>query len=670
MPTTPPGPFTKGDLFDPTRVAWLWDADEVDTLIREIHAHPYITFDLENTGLDEHAYEGGPTNGGVAARIVLLSLTLAKSLDDLDPVTWLIPLSHKGASLFPIWQQVITLIAEALLDCGADLTAHNGRYDCRWIFAHTGVDLTTHLSWDTMVAEHLLDENTSTKLKVRAPRRFAVSSWADVDLSTPGAAERVPLLELGYYAARDTYWTWRVRVAQQHELWLLDSDEPNGSETADEREMIRLGSHLEFCVMPMVRNLAAVEQRGFRLDQGWVAEELAQVDDIVEKASAELVALFDPTEEMHGAEPSWAPTSNWFRAWSDHQVEKGRLRIDAMTGTGRPQWNSAVLRRQTREGNPVAERLLELRQAAKKAEFLRSWQELVTPDSRIHASYNVGRVSTGRLSSSEPNLQQVTKTLKPAFVPDPGMLVVEIDYSQIELRAAAFIARCEPMIEAYQRGDDLHRLMAAQITKKDPADVTPDERQRAKASNFGLLYMQSPEGFQTYAETAYGVVLTLEQAYESYNAFFSLWDGMEQWHQSIVNTVTHDGQVVSPLGRVRRVPNALTGDPYLVSEAARQACNAPVQSFASDIMQVVAADISGVFGNPVPDVQMVSTVHDSIVLQVPADNWKRAVAQTMRRMIEPHHLLEPMGCYLDVPLAVEATCGTRWGRGDVAVIVS
>src|SRR3546814_15537979 len=93
--------FTQGDLFDPTRVAWIRDADEIDTLVREIHRHPYITFDIEGTGLDEHATEGGPTNGGVAARVTLPQLTLARSLDHLDPVPWLVPRSHKGASLFP-----------------------------------------------------------------------------------------------------------------------------------------------------------------------------------------------------------------------------------------------------------------------------------------------------------------------------------------------------------------------------------------------------------------------------------------------------------------------------------------------------------------------------------------------------------------------------------------
>lgn len=663
-------PFQQGDTFDPTRVAWIRDADEIDTLIREIHRHPYITFDIEGTGLDEHATEGGPTNGGVAARVALLQLTLAKSLDDLDPVTWLVPLSHKGASLFPQWVEILTRLATALRDSGADLTGHNARFDCRWIFAFTGVDLTPHLSWDTMVVEHLLDENTTTKLKVRASRRFGIARWDDVDLSSPGAAERVPLLDLGLYGARDTYWTWRVRVCQQHELWLMPDDEPDGNEPDEEREMIRLGSHVEFCVMPMVRNLAAVEQRGFRLDQEWVDSELAEVDAIVAAASDDLAALFTDTEEMTAADVSWAPTSNWFRTWADQQVAAKRLRIDSMTGKGRPQWNSAVLKRQQREGNEVAGRLLELRQAAKRAEFLRAWLELVSPASRIHASYNVGRVSTGRLSSSDPNLQQVTKALKPAFVPDPGMLVVELDYSQIELRVAAFIARCQPMIDAYVRGDDLHRLMAAQVTGKDPDDVTPEERQRGKAANFGLLYMQTPEGFQTYAETAYGVMLTLEQAYESYDAFFETWDGMAQWHQRVIHTLTRDGQIVSPLGRVRRLENALTGDPYLVAEAARQGCNAPVQSFASDVMQTVAAGISGGFGHPVPDVQMVSTVHDSLVAQVPADDWKTPVARMMRRMINPHPLLEPMGCFLDVPLAVEATVGTRWGRGDIAVVTS
>src|SRR3546814_19762957 len=110
--------------------------------------------------------------------------------------------------------------------------------------------------------------------------------------------------------------------------------------------------------------------------------------------------------------------------------------------------------------------------------------------------------------------------------------------------------------------------------------------------------MQTPEGFQTYAETAYGVVLTLEQAYESYSAFFSLWDGMAQWHQRVITTLTHAGPIVSPLGRVRRLANAHPAHPSLVPEAARQACTAPVQPFASATIQTTPADTPGRSDHP------------------------------------------------------------------------
>src|SRR3546814_1697205 len=124
--------------------------------------------------------------------------------------------------------------------------------------------------------------------KQKTAYEMRISDWSSDVCSSD---LRVPLLELGLYGARDTYWTWRVRVCQQHELWLMPDDEPDGNEPDEEREMIRLGSHVEFCVMPMVRNLAAVEQRGFRLDQEWVDQELAEVDGRSEEHTSELQSL-------------------------------------------------------------------------------------------------------------------------------------------------------------------------------------------------------------------------------------------------------------------------------------------------------------------------------------------------------------------------------------------
>jgi DNA polymerase-1 len=641
--------------FDATLVSWA-DDDTIDLALESVRSASHVSFDLETTGLNEFA---------PGARVALLSLTVPRR-GEMNAHTWLIPLSHKKGPWFGEWREILRRFAIAMQETEAPLIAHNGPFDVRWIAAHTGIDLSPFLAWDTMVAEHLLDENSSTKLKECVPRRFNVKRWDDFDLSSPGAAERAPLIQLGLYAARDTYWTWILYLAQQRDLWLADGLDPD--EDPDASQGIRLGNLTVECVMPMLRNLTNVQVQGLRLDQEWVHDRLESLSQEEEQEFSDLVARYEVENSI--GDPSFAPTSKWFRAWTAQAVEKGDLRVDALTRKGIPQWNKTVLKRQEREGREIASKLLVLRQASKQQEFLRSWMDLVSPESRIHAKYNVGRVSTGRLSSSEPNLQQVTKALKPAFIPTPGYYIAEIDYSQIELRAAAFIARCTPMIEAYQHGDDLHRLMAAEVTGKSPEEVTALERQQAKAANFGFLYGQEAFGFVNYAESSYGVLLTLEQAVAMRNAFFERWEGMEQWHMAVSRRVRRNGFVTSPVGRVRRLEDALGGDEYLVAQAERQAINSPVQSFASDIMQLTAADIGGQFGNPVPRVRIVGTVHDSLVVEVPIDDWQRCIGRAMQRMINPHKLLERLGCRLDVPLAVEASVGSRWGLADVATVVS
>jgi DNA polymerase I-like protein with 3'-5' exonuclease and polymerase domains len=956
--------------FDASLVSWA-DDGTIEVALEAVRSASHVSFDLETTGLNEYA---------PGARVVLLSLTLPKR-GEMNAHTWLIPLSHKKGAWFGEWREILRRFAIAMQETGAPLIAHNGPFDVRWIAAHTGIDLSDRLTWDTMVAEHLLDENSSTKLKECVPRRFQVKRWDDFDLSSPGAAERAPLIQLGLYAARDTFWTWILYLAQQRDLWLADGLDPD--EDPDSSQGIRLGNLAVECVMPMVRNLTGVQVRGLQLDQEWVREHLETLEQDEARERSVLVPRYKVENSI--GDPSFAPTSKWFRAWTAQAVEKGDLRVDSLTGRGVPQWNKTVLNRQAREGSEVATKLLALRQASKQQEFLRSWMELVSPNSRIHANYNVGRVSTGRLSSSDPNLQQVSKALKPAFIPTPGYYIAEIDFSQIELRMAAFIARCEPMMEAYRRGDDLHRLMAAEVTQKDPGEVSGAERQQAKACiaagslvdtdrgpvpieevmledlvwdggnwvrhggvvyqgirkvaswdgltatadhlvllqdsstvcfgyaytnsrhlartspsftaagvpssgglhsegrassqdaprdvhpmrevlqegccehysrnrpgvymptccevrprssgggtggavrrdgaavqaprhrddqelwgsrnqgavsvprgvhslglgeiaspdvprsghrsdrlgrglrggelaldlqvresgeqavnatcsvhgsggcpnafvapaetgrssvptvppvgpsvaiegskppgdsevpeepqgspvydianagpkhcfsvsgrlvhncNFGFLYGQEAPGFVNYAESSYGVLLTLDEAVEMREAFFTRWEGMAEWHESVARRVRREGFVTSPIGRVRRLEDALGNDAYLVAQAERQAINSPVQSFASDIMQMTAADIGGQFGNPVPRVRIVGTVHDSLVVEVPIDDWQRSVGRVMRRMINPHHLLERLGCYLDVPLAVESSVGTRWGLSDVATVVS
>jgi len=649
--------------FDPAYVTWGLTDTDLRHLGAAIVDADEVVIDLETTGLAEYAWSGGPQNGGYPARIVLVSLTLPTAGVAM-PTTWVVPLSHPDSVWLGRWREVITRIAGWLKAAGRPILNQNLKFDFRWLYAHTGVDLSHLLIWDTLVSSHLLDENASTKLKERAPATFDVSRWDDFDLSTPGAAERVPIVDLGLYAARDTFWTWRLASAHRERMFLSGEGDQPASD--DEVEDARLGRLAVWCAMPTMSTLTAIEQRGMVLDRDWVVDQLGQHQTEAEVLSAKLANRYRFDEH----EASFAPTSLWFRDWTTKAIEDGQLTVAEMTPNGNPRWSKGVLIRQARLGSEVAADLLELRNHTKKSEFLTSWLVHVDPTGVIHSTYNYGRVVTGRLSSSDPNMQQVTSSLKPAFVPRPGHVFIDLDYSQVELRVAAFISRCEPMLEALRRGDDLHRLLAARITGKDPADVLPSERHGGKSANFGLLYAMSAAGFQTYAETVYGVVFTEEEAIAVRAAFFDTWVGIADWHAQSIARAHRTGQVTSPIGRVRRLPDIWDGNDYLSSAAERQAINSPVQGFASDLMQMAAASIEGRLPgvDPVPGAAIVATVHDDIVVEAPTEDWKRIALDCQDRMTTIGRHLRRLDCDLDVPLTVGVTVGTRWGLDDVGAL--
>lgn len=648
------------DTFDPETIRWVIDDDHLPGLLDAVRASSCVVIDLETTGLDEHAVDPVP------ARVVLASLTLPRSPDDEDPPTYVIPLSHPDSPLHGWWRMALIKLCKAMM--GKPIVNHNLKFDLRWLYAMTGLDLSRQYAWDTQLSSHLLDENSSTRLKERAPTTFGIDRWdEDFDLTQPGAAERVPLFDLGVYAARDTYWTWRLAQRHQRTMWLGDhaGDEPIDPE---DFENARLGKLSRWCVMPTGASLTAIEQRGIALDVEWVRDEIAAEQALRDDTYDRLVGLYgDPDPER---EPSLAPTSLWFKAWTERAVEAGDLRVISYTDTGKPQWSKSVLTRLARAARDRGEKvnvpqlLLDHRQSVKGLEFLMSWLAEVTPNGRIHTSYHAGRVVSGRLSSSSPNMQQVTGRLKPAFIPSPGHVLAELDYSQVEMRAAAHVAKCTSMIEAFQKGDDLHRLLAARVTGKAPEDVTPEERQGGKAGNFGFLFGMGAEGFRDYAENTYGVSFTHEEAEDVYRAFFDQWPEMAVWHARTIQRARIEGQVVSPIGRVRRVPEVWGGDS---GRAERQAINSPVQGFASDMMQMAAASIGGFLPilGPVTDARVVGTVHDSIVLEAPADSWEEVVGECIERMTNLSHILRNLGCTLLVPLEVEAKIGTRWGLSDV-----
>lgn len=601
-----------------------------------------MVIDLETSSLEEHGSPGQP------ARIVLASLTLPAA--EPEPLTWVVPLSHPEGPWLGSWRSVVEKLATAVKEYAKPVVNHNLKFDLRWIHAHTGVDLAPLAAWDTMISSRLLEDTKSARLKEVAPRTFNVAPWDEFSLAGYGAAEKVSLVDLGVYAAQDTYYVWRLwQHHRQHLVW-ADDEEPHGP---DGVENYKLGRLAELVSWPTLRTLTAVEQRGIGLDTDWCEHHCDQARQTEHDMTKALVEQYVPGPE---GVPNFAPTSLWFREWADTAVAAGDLRIAATTPRGKPQWSKAVLTRQAREGSQVAYNLLKLRDSIKRQEFMQSWLSKVH-NGRLYPSFNIGKTSSGRLSSSEPNLQQVSASLKPAFIPRPGYVMVEADLSQIELRLAAHIAKCQPMIDAYQAGEDLHTLTASAISGKALAEVTKQDRQQAKAVNFGLLYGMGAGGLREYAETAYGVVLTLEEAQHSRQTYFETYPELRLWHTNVIREVEMTQQVISPIGRVRRFE-------YLDDHAERQAINAPVQGMASDIMMIGCSLI-----DQLPDTHIVGSIHDSVVCEVPEQDWEHCTRRILECMTEAvYPVLWRLGCRLSVPLEAEAKVGTRWGLTDVGEV--
>jgi DNA polymerase I-like protein with 3'-5' exonuclease and polymerase domains len=662
------------DTFDPEMVSWVFTDEDLGHCLEAIRSACEGEFDLETTGLFEHAQAGGRLNAGIPARIVLGSLTLPMSDTDTDPTTFVLPLSHPDSMWQGQWRRVLSRVAQEMLDCRLPLINQNVKFDARWIYAHTGVDLSPLIVWDNQMSNQLMDETRSARLKDRVPFEFGIEAWDDFPLDKPGAAELVPMMDLGLYAARDTYWTWKQARAHRVRMFLMgeDGDPPEHPESPDEVEDARLGRLATWSVMPSVAAIAKVEETGMLLDVPWVHARLEENQGPIDVAREFLIDRYEPPEGT--GDPSFAATSHWFRAWAEKAVAAGDLHVASYTAHGNAQWTKGVLLRQARRGSEVAVALLTMRKLMKQNEFLNSWLGYVTPWDTIHSSVNIGKAATGRTSSSDPNQQNITEELRRAFIPRPGYVFADFDLSQIELRAAAFCSRSEPMMQAYREGKDLHAMLAAEVNGVAEDSVSKEQRTHAKPGNFGLLYGMGAAGLMNYAESAYDVVMSFEEAQRLHSAFFTTWDGIGQWHQKIIARAHQTGQVVSPVGRVRRVPDIFSGDDYYVSSAERQVINSPIQGLASDILLTSLALVGGTVPGYFPahgGGRIVGTVHDSMMVELPEDRWEASARQILWTMTEGVlAVLEKMGCYFDVPLAAEVKVGTRWGLSDIGSLVS
>lgn len=329
--------------------------------------------------------------------------------------------------------------------------------------------------------------------------------------------------------------------------------------------------------------------------------------------------------------------------------------------TGEPSSDAKVLKRLKAKGFTLAEQLLDYKfYYGANSKFLNRWEYDAFYDGRIHPNFNLTNVVTGRTSCSDPNLQQVprNKELRTLFTAPPGRVLLEADYSQIELRIAADYANEPTMLKIYREGGDIHTETAMSLTGLSAEQVKGEPRSRAKPVNFGFLYGMSAKGFVSYAFDNYDTVFSKLEADRYRQLFFIKYPGLLKWHKEMEIICEAQGGVENRFGRFRKLPDIYSSDNYIRSKAVRRAINSPVQGTASDLLLLAAVEIDKTLRKPL-DLNIVGTVHDSILMDVPEKKVDEAVKEVKRIMAHPQ-ALDVFGVSFKVPIEADVGIGA-WG---------
>lgn len=502
------------------------------------------------------------------------------------------------------------------------VAAHNGKYDQLWAYEKYGA--TPPVTWDTMLAEHLIDSEGPKGLKTLGAKYLHVQDWS-IDLKDPMAVSEGVLAE---YAAMDTAVTAEICRRQQ----------PHGRLLRD-------------LIMPASSALLGAEIEGVGLD----LEGAVELRENLQQQTRDLTERIS----VHG--PADTP-----RQVGELLYETLGLPVLEHTSTGRPRVAGAVLRRLD---HPVATMIADRAKIQKGiSAFLTPWIESVSPrDPRLYSTFRLAGTATGRLSSggaegsSGINLQQIPRDprYKRLVQARPGYTLAELDYSQIELRVAAHLSGDPRMLDIYRTGGDIHTTTARAVTGKQ--SPTKSDRTKAKAVNFGFLYGMGATSFRDYARDSYGVNLTEEEAVDYRKRFFDLYAGLPEWHRRTKEEATRNGYVETLFGRIRYLDGIKYWSGSRKGAALRQAVNTSVQSVASDMMILALGLINRLIVNSGKyDAKIIATVHDSVLLEIAKDGAE-GTARKVQHIME-HLPLKHFGVTMDVPIKAGLAMGNRWGE--------
>ena len=589
--------------------------DQLAELLRSLEGAERFSVDLETTSTDP-----------------MLAELVGVSLSWEDHKAWYIPVGHCGPNCgeqLPK-EDVLRALAPFLNASKPEKVGQNIKYE--WVvFKRHGIDL-AGIGFDTMVANYLLDPGAHAHSLDRIAAERLGESMISYDDVTGKGKDRIGFAEVDVtraacYSCEDAETTWRLVPVLGQKL--------------REEQLEDLYTHLE---LPLVEILAEMEYRGILVD----APRLESLSGDLERAlDLEAAKIYDLAKETFNIQSPKQLASILF--------DKLGLRVVKKTKSG-PSTDVTVLEELALE-HPIAEHILTHRSLAKlKGTYADALPKLIHPETgRIHTSYNQTVAATGRLSSSDPNLQNIPirteegKKIREAFIPAPGHVLLSADYSQIELRVLAHCSQDKHLLEAFRGDEDVHRRTAAEMFGVHPAMVTTDMRRQAKTINFGIIYGMGAFGLARRLRIPNRVAKTAIERY------FDRYSGVKRYIDEAVEDARRLGYARTLLGRKRRIEELASRNRTVQQLGERLAINTPIQGTAADLIKKAMIDVDAALKASGLKTAMLLQVHDELVFEVPegeVDAARKLVRDKMEGVLET----------LSVPLKVDMECGSNWAE--------
>lgn len=606
---TPPAEATEIVHHYDTVQTW----EQFDAWLAKIDAAELAAFDTETTSLDP-----------MVAQLVGLSVSVEPGHAAY------IPVAHRGPDM-PVQlprDEVLQKLKPWLEDASKKKVGQHLKYD-EQVLANYGIEL-NGVEHDTLLQSYVLESHRTHDMDSLALRHLGAKTIKYEDVAGKGASQigfdEVALDKAAEYAAEDADITLRLHQALYPQV-------------ADEPGLLRVYRDIE---LPTSRVLRKMERNGVLIDREKLQKQSSEI-------AARLIELEGTAYELAGGE---------FNLGSPKQIgqiffEKLQLPVVKKTPSGAPSTDEDVLQKLA-EDYPLPKILLEHRGLSKlKSTYTDKLPRMVNvATGRVHTNYAQAVAVTGRLSSNEPNLQNIPvrsgegRRIREAFIAPPGSRIVSADYSQIELRIMAHISGDPSLMRAFAQGEDVHRATAAEIFSVTPIEVSSDQRRIAKVINFGLIYGMSAFGL------ASNLSITRDAAKLYIDRYFARYPGVAAYMENTRTSAKQKGFVETVFGRRLWLPEINGGSGPRRQAAERAAINAPMQGTAADLIKLSMIAVQDWLEASNVKSKMIMQVHDELVLEVPEDE----LSDVRKRLPE----LMCGVATLKVPLVAEVGAGANW----------